>query len=84
MIKLISPKYLGNKTTDKVKKRCVELLYSWSEGLPEKTKIREAYDMLKRQGLVQSDPTYVEKVNINFNEKSFKIKTFKKNVFCSS
>lgn len=64
MIKIVSPKYLGNKNSDKVKKRCIELLYCWSEALTQKTKIKEAYDMLKRQGIVQSDPTYVDKVII--------------------
>jgi ADP-ribosylation factor-binding protein GGA len=48
-----------------VKKRCIELLYCWSEGLPLKTKIREAYEMLKKQGIVESDPAYVEKLVIN-------------------
>jgi hypothetical protein len=31
--------------------------------LPQKTKIKEAYDMLKRQGIVQADPVNVDKVN---------------------
>lgn len=35
------------------------------DGLPAKTKIREAYDMLKKQGLVREDPTYVDKLVIN-------------------
>ena len=58
-------KYFGNRTSDKVKKRCIELLYCWSEGLPMKTKIREAYDMLKKQGIVETDPVYVEKLIVN-------------------
>lgn len=62
MIKLVSPKYLGNRTSDKVKKRCIELLYAWSQDLTQKTKIKEAYDMLKRQGIVQSDPVNVDRV----------------------
>lgn len=40
-------------------------MYSWVDGLPSKTKIRDAYDMLKKQGLVLEDPTYVEKLVIN-------------------
>lgn len=56
---------MGNRTSERVKKRCVELLYCWADGLPTKTKIREAYEMLKKQGLVQSDPSYVEKLVIN-------------------
>ncbi|XP_041474263.1 ADP-ribosylation factor-binding protein GGA2-like [Lytechinus variegatus] len=61
MIKLISPKYLGNKTTEKVKKKTIELMYSWQKGLPYEGKIVEAYDMLKKQGLVKEDPTYLDK-----------------------
>ncbi|XP_030839813.1 ADP-ribosylation factor-binding protein GGA1 isoform X1 [Strongylocentrotus purpuratus] len=60
MIKLISPKYLGNKTTEKVKKKTIELMYSWQKGLPHEGKIVEAYDMLKKQGLVKEDPTYLD------------------------
>ena len=50
----ISPsQYLGNKTTEKVKKKTIEMLYSWQTGLPNESKIKEAYDMLKTQGKYQ-------------------------------
>ncbi|OWF37796.1 ADP-ribosylation factor-binding protein GGA1-like [Mizuhopecten yessoensis] len=61
MIKVVSPKYLGNRTTMKVKKRCIELIYSWSRGLPHESKVLEAYQMLKQQGIVKEDPTYLDK-----------------------
>ncbi|XP_048758956.2 ADP-ribosylation factor-binding protein GGA1-like isoform X2 [Ostrea edulis] len=61
LIKVVSPKYLGNKTTEKVKKKCIELIYSWSKGLPHETKILEAYKMLKQQGIVKEDPDYIDK-----------------------
>ncbi|KAL5018234.1 hypothetical protein ScPMuIL_003956 [Solemya velum] len=61
MIKVVSPKYLGNKTTERVKKRCIELIYSWQKGLPHEMKIQDAYKMLKTQGIVKEDPTYVDK-----------------------
>ena len=32
-------------------------------GLPQKTKINEAYDKQKRQGIVQANPVNVDKVN---------------------
>jgi ADP-ribosylation factor-binding protein GGA len=32
-----------------VKKRCIELIYTWSKGLPHETKIDDAYKMLKQQ-----------------------------------
>ncbi|CAF0976858.1 unnamed protein product [Brachionus calyciflorus] len=63
IIKLVSPKYYGNKTSDKVKQRCIEILYSWSVHL-NRPKITEAYEMLKKQGIVTKDPTHVEKLEI--------------------
>ncbi|KAK6170404.1 hypothetical protein SNE40_018808 [Patella caerulea] len=61
VIKVISPKYLGNRTSEKIKKKCIEILYSWKIGLPQETKIAEAYSMLKSQGIVKADPTYIDK-----------------------
>ena len=60
---MVGFKYLANRTTDKVKKKCIELIYCWSRGLPHETKITEAYQMLKRQGIVTQDPTYVDDVS---------------------
>ncbi|KAJ8319036.1 hypothetical protein KUTeg_004127 [Tegillarca granosa] len=60
IIKVVSPKYLGNRTTEKVKKKCIEILYSWSRGLKHEPKIMEAYTMLKQQGIVKEDPTYID------------------------
>uniref|UniRef100_A0A8P0P3F7 Golgi associated, gamma adaptin ear containing, ARF binding protein 3 n=2 Tax=Canis lupus familiaris TaxID=9615 RepID=A0A8P0P3F7_CANLF len=48
--------YLGDRVSEKVKTKVIELLYSWTLALPEETKIKDAYHMLKRQGIVQSDP----------------------------
>lgn len=45
-----------------MKKKCIELIYSWSKGLPHETKILEAYKMLKQQGIVKEDPDYIDKV----------------------
>ncbi|XP_060058715.1 ADP-ribosylation factor-binding protein GGA3 isoform X2 [Erinaceus europaeus] len=56
LIKVVSPKYLGDRVSEKVKTKVVELLYSWTLALPEESKIKDAYHMLKRQGIVQSDP----------------------------
>ncbi|KAB0393823.1 hypothetical protein E2I00_000702, partial [Balaenoptera physalus] len=49
LIKVVSPKYLGSRTSEKVKNKILELLYSWTVGLPEEVKIAEAYQMLKKQ-----------------------------------
>uniref|UniRef100_A0A4X2L030 Golgi associated, gamma adaptin ear containing, ARF binding protein 3 n=1 Tax=Vombatus ursinus TaxID=29139 RepID=A0A4X2L030_VOMUR len=48
--------YLGDRISEKVKAKVIELLYSWTVALPEESKIKDAYQMLKRQGIVQSDP----------------------------
>lgn len=45
-----SLKYLGSRTSEKVKNKILELLYSWTVSLPEEVKIAEAYQMLKKQG----------------------------------
>ncbi|KAL1767206.1 ADP-ribosylation factor-binding protein GGA1 isoform X1 [Sigmodon hispidus] len=60
LIKVVSPKYLGSRTSEKVKTKILELLYSWTVGLPEEVKIAEAYQMLKKQGIVKSDPKLPE------------------------
>lgn len=49
--------------TEKVKTKVVELMYSWSKGLRQEGKIVEAYQMLKRQGIVKDDPSYVDQVS---------------------
>lgn len=59
---MCSFQYLGNRTTEKVKKRCIEILYGWYKGLSHEPKIGEAYHMLKAQGIIKEDPVYVTKV----------------------
>ena len=50
-ILLILPlQYDGDWTPEPVKKRIIEVMYSWTIGLPKETKIAEAYKMLKQQG----------------------------------
>lgn len=56
LIKVVSPKYLGSRTPEKVKSKILELMYSWTLGLPHEVKITEAYQMLKKQGIVKCDP----------------------------
>nr|XP_002122616.1 ADP-ribosylation factor-binding protein GGA1 isoform X1 [Ciona intestinalis] len=58
MIKVVSPKYLGDKTSEKVQKRVLVMLYTWSIALTDQIKIRDAYQMLKKQGIVTTDPEY--------------------------
>ncbi|XP_050969107.1 ADP-ribosylation factor-binding protein GGA3a isoform X1 [Labeo rohita] len=56
LIKIVSPKYLGDRVSERVKTKVIELLYSWSVALPDEAKITEAYHMLKKQGIVAEDP----------------------------
>ena len=53
MIKVVSPKYLGSRTSAKVKHAIVNLMFAWSKEIPKETKIAEAYQMLKKQGIVK-------------------------------
>ncbi|XP_032394308.1 ADP-ribosylation factor-binding protein GGA3 [Etheostoma spectabile] len=56
LIKVVSPKYMGDSAPEKVKLKIVEMLYSWTVAFPNETKISEAYQTLRRQGLVTHDP----------------------------
>uniref|UniRef100_A0A671PZ78 ADP-ribosylation factor-binding protein GGA3-like n=1 Tax=Sinocyclocheilus anshuiensis TaxID=1608454 RepID=A0A671PZ78_9TELE len=56
LIKVVSPKYMGDSVSDKVKNKIIEMLYSWTVVFPNEAKIADAYQTLKRQGLVMSDP----------------------------
>lgn len=53
MIKLVSPKYLGNSTPVAVRQKVLDLLHSWTVDYPREMKIKEAFVMLKKQGVVQ-------------------------------
>ncbi|KAH9495806.1 ARF-binding protein [Bulinus truncatus] len=66
LIKVVSPKYLGNRSSEQVKKKCIEILYSWHKGLTHEPKIAEAYKMLKTQGIVKEDPAYMDKTYDSF------------------
>lgn len=56
MIKLVSPKYLGSQTPTVVKQKVLQLLYVWTLDFPKETKIKEAYDMLRKQGVIKDIP----------------------------
>ncbi|XP_071635254.1 ADP-ribosylation factor-binding protein GGA1 isoform X5 [Temnothorax longispinosus] len=55
MIKLVSPKYLGNRTTVSVRQKVLQLLYVWIREYPRESKIKEAYEMLKKQGVIEDE-----------------------------
>lgn len=56
LIKVVSPKYLGSRSPEPVKKKVLELIYSWTLALPDEAKIIDAYQMLKKQGIIKQDP----------------------------
>uniref|UniRef100_UPI0037E8FA06 ADP-ribosylation factor-binding protein GGA3 n=1 Tax=Semicossyphus pulcher TaxID=241346 RepID=UPI0037E8FA06 len=56
LIKVVSPKYMGETAPEKVKLKIVEMLYTWTVAFPNEIKISEAYQTLRRQGLVTTDP----------------------------
>ncbi|XP_031719073.1 ADP-ribosylation factor-binding protein GGA3-like [Anarrhichthys ocellatus] len=56
LLKLLTPKYFGAWTPQKVKDRVTEVLYGWTLWLKDEPKIQEAYNMLKKQGIVKKDP----------------------------
>ncbi|KAK2815720.1 hypothetical protein Q5P01_026187 [Channa striata] len=56
LIKVVSPKYLGARAPEQVKNKVLEIMYSWTMRLPDEPKIAEAYQMLKKQGIVKQDP----------------------------
>ena len=39
-----------------MKKKVIEILFSWTQSLPTEVKIGEAYQMLKRQAIITEDP----------------------------
>jgi len=54
--------YMGNQISDKVRLKCIELLYGWSQVLSHEPKVKEAYQMLKKQGIIKYDPVHIDKV----------------------
>uniref|UniRef100_A0A3B4C1W1 VHS domain-containing protein n=1 Tax=Pygocentrus nattereri TaxID=42514 RepID=A0A3B4C1W1_PYGNA len=62
LIKVLSPKFLGSWSSAQVKEKITEVLYSWTQWLKDEPKVQEAYRMLKKQGLVKSDPKLPDSV----------------------
>ncbi|CAH8620583.1 unnamed protein product [Heterobilharzia americana] len=56
LIKVLSPKYLGDQTSSCVKNKCAQLLHDWQRDFSQnEPKISEAYNMLVREGIITSD-----------------------------
>ena len=62
LIRVVSPKYLAPRCSTEVKNRVIEMMYSWTIGLKEQTKILDAYSMLKKQGIVKQDPKFDQRL----------------------
>ncbi|OPJ87509.1 ADP-ribosylation factor-binding protein GGA2 isoform X1 [Patagioenas fasciata] len=60
LIKVLSSKYYGIWSSEKVKSRVTEVIFSWTVWFPQEVKIRDAYQMLKKQGIVKEDPKVPE------------------------
>nr|CAX73704.1 ADP-ribosylation factor-binding protein GGA1 (Golgi-localized, gamma ear-containing, ARF-binding protein 1) (Gamma-adaptin-related protein 1) [Schistosoma japonicum] len=55
LIKVLSPKYLGDKTSSSVKDKCAQLLHNWQRDFSQtEPKFAEAYNMLVREGIITS------------------------------
>lgn len=59
IIKVVSPKYLGHRSSQNVKNKIIELMFLWSMEIKEMPKIFEAYQMLRKQGIITEDPVHV-------------------------
>ncbi|EFN81316.1 ADP-ribosylation factor-binding protein GGA3 [Harpegnathos saltator] len=73
MIKLVSPKYLGGRTTATVRQKVLQLLYAWIREYPRELKIKEAYEMLKKQGVIEEDAAFIM-ANSEESQKSSKLR----------
>lgn len=53
LIKLVSPKYYGFMTPSSVQAEVLSMLESWVHHYPKESKIKEAYEMLRKQGVIK-------------------------------
>ncbi|NWU94445.1 GGA2 protein, partial [Upupa epops] len=60
LIKVLAPKHCGPRSSDRVKSRVAQVLFSWTVWFPQEAKVQDAYQMLKKQGIVKEDPKLPE------------------------
>ncbi|XP_006622144.1 ADP-ribosylation factor-binding protein GGA3 isoform X2 [Apis dorsata] len=77
MIRLVSPKYLGGKTPAIVRQKVLQLLNMWTKEYPKELKIKEAYEMLKKQGVIEDDSISMN----NVQEEGLKVLKTKNTIF---
>lgn len=56
MIRLVSKQHDGNKTPKEIQTKILDIMFTWITKYPNESKIKEAYDMLKTQGIIH-EPT---------------------------
>jgi ADP-ribosylation factor-binding protein GGA len=69
LIKLVSKNYLGDQTDATIQARILDTLFLWTRKYPKETKIKEAYDLLKTQGVVH-EPVKNIKTNMHAASKA--------------
>lgn len=52
LIKLVSKKHMGDVTPKELQTKILDILFTWTSKYPKEVKIKEAYDMLKTQGII--------------------------------
>ncbi|XP_017099600.2 ADP-ribosylation factor-binding protein GGA1 [Drosophila bipectinata] len=57
LIRLVSRKYKGAETPHEVKQRIMECLLLWTTEFPQRQKIRDAYEMLRKEGDIEHAQT---------------------------
>lgn len=57
LIRLVSRKYKGAETPHEVKQRIMECLLLWTTEFPQRQKIRDAYEMLRKEGDIEHGQT---------------------------
>lgn len=59
LIRLVSPKHLGPIIPKEIRDKILDLLLIWTVQYPKETKIKEAYDMLIKQGVVHESIKHI-------------------------
>lgn len=52
LIKLVSKKHMGDVTPKELQTKILDILFTWTSKYSKEVKIKEAYDMLKTQGII--------------------------------
>lgn len=71
-IRILSPKYQGEQTSQQTQQMAIRLLYCWKESLRHLNKIREVYDLLVKQNVIEAtfslEPEEMRRLCCHFQE----------------